>query len=70
LTPHSHPRTGEPLIFAAASWSMASLIRAMLATGKLDLTVRDARGKPPSRRVCDPELFMDLCAAEIEQQDE
>ncbi|MBB4267918.1 hypothetical protein [Roseospira visakhapatnamensis] len=65
-----HPRTGEPLIFAAASWSMASLIRAMLATGKLDLSVRDGRSKPPSRRVADPDLFAELCAAELEQRDD
>jgi hypothetical protein len=64
-----HVETGEPLVFAAAEWNRAPVLRAMLATGRLDLSVRDAAGRPPSRRISDPDLFVELCAAELDQQD-
>jgi|GEM_PF-2272749 len=60
-----NPQAGEPLIFAAAEWNRAPVLRAMLDTGRLDLTVRDASGRPPSRRISDPELFEVVVDAEL-----
>jgi len=65
-----HPRTGEPLVFSAAAWTMETVLRAMLARGRLDLTVRDRNGALPSRRITDPDLFEDIADAEFAQHEE
>lgn len=62
-----HPATGAPLVFKAAQWNMAAIIRAMLASGRLDLTLRDRFGNLPSRCVDDDAAMEELLAAEIGQ---
>ncbi|SDE99806.1 hypothetical protein SAMN05421720_12115 [Rhodospira trueperi] len=65
-----HPRTGEPLVFSAAAWTMETVLRAMLASRRLDLTVRDRNGALPSRRITDPDLFEVFVDAEFAQHED
>jgi hypothetical protein len=65
----NNPATGELLIFAAAEWNRARVLRAMLATTRLDLTARDAAGRPPSRRISDTDLFADMVMAELDDEE-